>query len=115
MAKMNSSTLYISFFLFYLILGSMTNFASSFLTTSPLFGNHYSICSEKSSSYVFSEEYKNDNDSVISSIEHKTLLTVDTCIDLHRDLVLHEDAGEGRIVFIDASWWHKGDLDGRKM
>ena len=51
-------------------------------------------------------------------LEGKTLLSVQECIKVHNAMKSNaiEKSGDGpRAVFLDASWWHKGDLDGRKM
>lgn len=47
-------------------------------------------------------------------ISDKTLVSVEECIQIH-ERINDEINSDGKAVFIDASWWHKGDLDGRKM
>jgi len=61
------------------------------------------------------DEYGN----MLKSIENQTLLSVKTCLDIYR--IMTNKSGKeiekriNKVVFIDASWWHKGDLNGRKM
>ena len=57
----------------------------------------------------------NEEGSVIKTIEHQTLLSVETCINLHQHWLNDGQNWNSKIVFVDASWWHKGNLNGRKM
>jgi len=57
------------------------------------------------------------DDPTTQSILNQALLSVDTCTKLHQKFLNNENGSneQERIVFIDASWWHKGDWNGRKM
>ena len=51
-------------------------------------------------------------------LEGKTLLSVQQCLEAYsimkdREAEVNPDAS--KVVFLDASWWHKGNLNGRKM
>lgn len=61
----------------------------------------------------------NDYDS-LEAIDGVTLLSVETCINLHRNNIEYDISNkrsnkESKVVFVDASWWHKGSLNGRQM
>ncbi len=54
----------------------------------------------------------------LEHLEGKTLLSVQECIDSYnivKGIKDEEDPDAANVVFLDASWWHKGDLNGRKM
>jgi len=49
-------------------------------------------------------------------LEGSTLLSVQQCLDAYGAMKRVESVGnKPNVVFLDASWWHKGDVDGRKM
>ena len=59
--------------------------------------------------------YSREVDFIRQSLENKTLVSVETCIEIHNYLQHGIEKCCNKVIFIDASWWHKGDLDGRKM
>lgn len=69
-----------------------------------------------------SDEY-NDDDSfhqLLKSIKGKTLLSVSECLNIFQSSQVFqesndEESDESKVVFIDGSWWHKGDLNGREL
>ncbi len=53
-------------------------------------------------------------------LEGKSLLSMDECLEAFRKMKIRRnefdtEPGASNVVFIDASWWHKGSLNGRKM
>mmetsp|Transcript_3860 Transcript_3860/g.5253 ORF Transcript_3860/g.5253 Transcript_3860/m.5253 type:complete len:104 (+) Transcript_3860:114-425(+) len=59
----------------------------------------------------------NCNESMIlDDLEGNTLLNVDECLFAYKNANFQSrDQGGTRLVFIDASWWHKGNLNGREL
>ena len=58
------------------------------------------------------------NTNLFEYLEFNTLVSVEECIRAHNTMkeqgsTLTEK--DSKSVFVDASWWHKGDLNGRKM
>ena len=64
-----------------------------------------------------SKKLNNDGnkEKTMDIIGNQTLLSVETCINLHHNFQKDGQNENEKVVFIDASWWHKGNLDGRKM
>eukprot|EP00588_Corethron_pennatum_P022869 CAMPEP_0194314658 /NCGR_PEP_ID=MMETSP0171-20130528/11509_1 /TAXON_ID=218684 /ORGANISM="Corethron pennatum, Strain L29A3" /LENGTH=349 /DNA_ID=CAMNT_0039070179 /DNA_START=198 /DNA_END=1247 /DNA_ORIENTATION=+ len=48
-------------------------------------------------------------------IDSKTLVSVEDSLDAYNAMKQGSDTEKNKIVFVDASWWHKGGLDGRTM
>jgi len=56
------------------------------------------------------------DDHFLKYLESKTLLSVQECLDAYA--VNAKEGGDtdiAKVVFIDASWWHKGGMNGRQM
>lgn len=52
----------------------------------------------------------------LEHLEGNTLLSVQQCLKAYNAMKGVEGMGDKpNLIFLDASWWHKGDLDGRKM
>ena len=56
-----------------------------------------------------------EKEKILEIIENQTLLPVETCINLHQKCQKDEQNEKNKVIFIDCSWWHKGNLNGRKM
>jgi hypothetical protein len=80
---------------------------------------HYKHNTYKQTLTLSRQALNNSNDDIDKAIplpiENQTLLSVEVCIDLHRKNCMPSNNKRGNVIFVDASWWHKGDLDGRKM
>jgi len=54
---------------------------------------------------------------LLASIEGDTMLSVKKCLDIYQALKTKINVADKTIPlkFIDSSWWHKGDLNGREL
>ena len=85
--------------------------------------NHYNLHPGSYVSSLMTSKRKNQNGNDYDSLEAidgVTLLSVETCINLHRNNIEYDISNkrsnkESKVVFVDASWWHKGSLNGRQM
>ncbi len=70
---------------------------------------------KKSSTLNFSSNNIFSSSDVLKTIDNETLLSVDTCISLYNQFQTHGRDVKSKLVFIDASWFHKGNSNGREM
>ena len=58
----------------------------------------------------------NDDHYHLDCLDGKNLVSVEECIDAYRATrSMNGDNGGFGLKFIDGSWWHKGDLNGRAL
>lgn len=52
----------------------------------------------------------------MDSLKGKRFVSIAECLDLFQyQLKERKGSDQNKLVFIDGSWWHKGNLNGRKM
>ena len=101
------------------LITTVDSFIISSSTRQSVFGSSWCGDGRKCKNGILMNNHSDENDIDIKkrSILNNTLLSVDTCVKLYERFVHDENSSDAqeRIVFIDASWWHKGDLNGRAM
>lgn len=104
--------------IFGLLLYFVTFVAEGFTTTRNYIRNSDSVAQ---TAQLFLRRGSNADHSEIDfikkSIENRSLVSVESCIGIYNYLQdeNRKEEADSNVIFIDASWWHKGDLDGRKM
>jgi hypothetical protein len=77
-------------------------------------GKSYILNFSKRSDHYHDTSETNESD-ILKTIDNHMLLSVDSCINLYNQYQTFGKDMRSKLVFIDASWFHKGNLNGREM